>query len=156
VIRFVDFAYIRNAFKMVIEIDGYQNHVQLDRQRFSEELNRQNVLVAAGYKVIRFSIDDVKDHPERCGHFVKLLLGKYIGEGMPSSLTPDEKELLRFAVRSNDKIIPAEIHEIYGWSYRKIKGRLDKLMKKGWIMPASGTMRVRSYKLKIRPALDLF
>ncbi|WP_342773073.1 DUF559 domain-containing protein [Paenibacillus flagellatus] len=59
--RFLDFAYLRGTVRICVEIDGYGSHQRdIDRRKFSDERTRQNHLVIDGWKVIRFSYDDVR------------------------------------------------------------------------------------------------
>ncbi|MEF3304851.1 hypothetical protein [Paenibacillus sp. GYB003] len=75
--RFLDFAYIRTPYKVCFEIDGYGPHSRdASRRQFADNLLRQNHLVIAGRKVIRFAYDDIQEKPRRC----QQLLGKWFGD----------------------------------------------------------------------------
>jgi very-short-patch-repair endonuclease len=59
---FIDFAFIRGHVRLAIEIDGYGPHLQkITRSQFSDQWIRQNHLMLDGWKLLRFSFDDVKD-----------------------------------------------------------------------------------------------
>ena len=69
--RYIDFAYIRQGLKLAIEIDGYTTHAsQISRTQFSDGLIRQNDLMIDGWKILRFSYDDVKDRPRMCEQII--------------------------------------------------------------------------------------
>jgi very-short-patch-repair endonuclease len=54
----VDFAY--PEVRLAIEVDGYAHHSS--RKQWESDLARQNRLIAAGWRVLRFSSRDVNDH----------------------------------------------------------------------------------------------
>lgn len=58
----VDFAY--PDARLVIEVDGYRWH-GADPDRWQRDLSRQNDLIAAGWRVIRFTWDDVSTRADR-------------------------------------------------------------------------------------------
>lgn len=56
----VDFAW--EAVRLVVETDGFAFHA--DRQRYRQDRRRGNALVVAGWRVLRFSWEDVVAHPD--------------------------------------------------------------------------------------------
>lgn len=50
------------AERLIIEIDGYEVHSQ--RNQFTTDRERQNDLVLAGYRVLRFTWEHLTQHPE--------------------------------------------------------------------------------------------
>jgi very-short-patch-repair endonuclease len=48
--------------RLAIEVDGYEYHRATDR--FQADRTRQNALIAAGWRVLRFTWADLKDRPE--------------------------------------------------------------------------------------------
>ncbi|MDQ0113929.1 DUF559 domain-containing protein [Paenibacillus harenae] len=78
--RFLDFVYIRGGERISIEIDGYGGHHRdASRRTFGDDRFRQNQLMLDGWKVIRFSYDDVVDKPRQCQQFIQQMLGKFYG-----------------------------------------------------------------------------
>lgn len=71
--RRIDFAVDGSGKSPVaIEIDGYEYHVtNLDRKLFSNQLTRQNELSMAGWRIIRFSFDQVVGNPAECRRVVE-------------------------------------------------------------------------------------
>lgn len=60
---------------VAIEIDGYEYHVtNLDRKQFNKQLKRQNELSMAGWRIIRFSYDQVVGNPAECRNIIEDML----------------------------------------------------------------------------------
>jgi hypothetical protein len=75
-LRFIDFAFFIFAFRIAIEIDDYGTHIQkASRWQHSDHCLRQNHLVIDGWKVIRFTYDDIKDRPRMCMQIIQQLIG---------------------------------------------------------------------------------
>lgn len=64
-----------------------------------------------------------------------------------SSLKPNEKTLLRFIISKNRAIKPIEIADLFQVHPRTISKWAKQWVEKGVIEPASGSLRVTSYKL---------
>jgi hypothetical protein len=76
-IRFLDFAYVKAGLQLVIEIDGFRTHsAEMTRWQFSDSLMRQNHLILDGWKVLRFSYDDIKEKPRMCQQLLQQFMGK--------------------------------------------------------------------------------
>lgn len=146
--RYLDFAYLREQTKLAIEIDGYGSHVaDLDRWQFIRQLQRQNHLIVDGWSVLRFSYDEVKEHPRRCQQVLQQFIGQQPwGDRMPG-LTFRERAVLQLALRSGRPLTPADVcrHLEVGReaAYRVLHG----LLAKGWLEPAAGRQRIRAYRL---------
>jgi very-short-patch-repair endonuclease len=147
--RYLDFAYIRPAIRICFEIDGYGPHLKnIDRWQFSNNLERQNQLVIDGWTVIRFSYDQVKEQPRRCQQIVQQVMGRWLGDELDhTSLSFVEKEVLRLAIRKGEAISPIEVERYLKLSDKTVKKVLSQLVDKKMLIPASGTMRIRSYRL---------
>ena len=57
----VDFAW--PASRLVVEVDGYAFHA--DRASYRADRRRTNALVLEGWRVLRFSWEDVREHPDQ-------------------------------------------------------------------------------------------
>lgn len=147
--RYLDFAYIRPAIQICFEVDGYGPHLKnISRWQFSDNLERQNQLVIDGWTVIRFSYDQVKEKPRRCQQIVQQVIGQRLGdEPNQTSLSFLEKEVVRFAIRKGEAITPIEVEKYLQLSDKPVKKVLSQLVNKKMLFPASGTKRVRSYRL---------
>lgn len=66
--RRLDFAVETGTTRLAIELDGYSYHAEgaISRSAFDDQLTRQNELIIEGWKVLRFSWDQVVREPERC------------------------------------------------------------------------------------------
>jgi len=147
--RYLDFAYIRPAIRICFEIDGYGPHLKnISRWQFSDSLDRQNQLVIDGWTVIRFSYDQIKEQPRRCQQIVQQVIGRWLGDELDqSSLSIVEKEVLRLAIRKGEAISPIEVEKYLKLSDKTVKKILSQLVVKKKLIPASGTIRIRSYRL---------
>ncbi|WP_413306254.1 DNA-binding response regulator [Bacillus sp. 1P10SD] len=147
--RYLDFAYIRPAIRICFEIDGYGSHLKnISRWQFSDSLERQNQLVIDGWTVIRFSFDQVQEKPRRCQQIVQQVIGRWLGDELDqTTLSLVEKEVLRLAIRKGDAISPIEVENHLKLSDKTVKKVLSLLVDKKMLIPESGIVRVRSYRL---------
>jgi very-short-patch-repair endonuclease len=147
--RYLDFAYIRPTIQICFEIDGFGPHLQkISRWQFSDNLERQNQLVIDGWKVIRFSYDQVKEKPRRCQQIIQQVIGRWLGDELDqTTLSLVEKEVLRLAIRKGEAITPIEVANYLKLSGKTVRNILSQLVDKQMLTPASGTVRVRSYQL---------
>jgi len=144
---FIDFAFTPPALRAAIEVDGYgPHHRDLDRRQFVEQLNRQNYLVIQGWKVLRFSYDDICGRPQLCRTIIQRLLGLCYGSD-DDPLTLHQRELLRRAMRLGRPFTPDDASEWTGLSKRTVCPMLRELRAQGYLEPASGLVRIRRYKL---------
>lgn len=67
----VDFAF--PELRLAMEVDGYERHASLEA--FQHDRARQNDLVAAGWTVLRFTWDDVRQRPEWVAGAILRVLG---------------------------------------------------------------------------------
>ncbi|WP_248928066.1 endonuclease domain-containing protein [Paenibacillus hamazuiensis] len=149
---FLDFAYIpAQPFpRIAIEIDGFGPHAKnIDRKQFGEQLNRQNFLVATDWRVLRFSVDDVKEQPFRCSQYLQLLLGKYFtygGQPAAEKVELVEKELLRLALTMSRPIKSTDVMNHFRVSRNTAHHWLKRLADKQLIIPHGGRgRRIRSF-----------
>ncbi|MEG2140395.1 MAG: DUF559 domain-containing protein [Bilophila sp.] len=56
-----------DATPIAVEIDGYEPHAEsITRKNFDRQLSRQNQLNLHGWKVLRFSVDQIREYPRKC------------------------------------------------------------------------------------------
>lgn len=67
----VDFAY--PASRLVIEVDGWDHHA--NKEVWQHDLRRNNELTNMGWRVLRFSWNDVTKHGDRVAHQIESALG---------------------------------------------------------------------------------
>jgi very-short-patch-repair endonuclease len=70
--RRVDYAY--RELWIAIELDGYAEHG--DREAFREDRRRQNALVNAGWTVLRFTWEDLKQRPDYVAATIRTALAQ--------------------------------------------------------------------------------
>ncbi|MGJ7919300.1 DNA-binding response regulator [Neobacillus sp. LXY-4] len=147
--RYLDFAYIRPGIRICLEIDGYGPHLKnISRWQFSDNLERQNQLVIDRWTVVRFSFDQVKENPRRCQQVVQQVIGRWLGDELDqTSLSFLEKEVLRLVIRKGEDISPTEVEKYLKLSDKTVKKVLSLLVEKKMLIPASGTKRIRTYRL---------
>lgn len=147
--RYLDFAYIRSAIRICFEIDGYGPHLRnISRWQFSDSLERQNQLVIDGWTVIRFSYDQIKENPRVCQQAVQQVIGRWLGADLnQTTLTLAEKEVIRLAIRKGEAISPIEVEKYLKASDKTVKKVISQLVQKKMLIPASGSLRIRSYRL---------
>lgn len=150
--RFIDFAFIHALFRIAFEIDGFGPHVrQMSRWKFSDQLNRQNELVATGWQVIRFSYDDLIERPAACQHIIQLTIGRFLGEESGISMASVmEKELLRLAVRLARPITSRDVLEHFGVEVRTARKLLQQACRNGLLKPVGeNKQRIHKYALNV-------
>jgi hypothetical protein len=148
--RYLDFAYIRANFRACFEIDGYGSHWRdTDRRQFADHLYRQNHLIIDGWRVIRFSYDDVLEHPRRCQQMIQQLIGRWLGEVETKvELTYVEREIFRMAVKSMKPITPGEVGTHLGVCSRTAQKLLRQLLdKQVFSKVGESSRRIRAYQL---------
>ncbi|MFC0023993.1 hypothetical protein ACFFKF_08925 [Neobacillus cucumis] len=76
------------------------------------------------------------------------MIGRWVGDGLDQiSLSIVEKEVLRLAIRKGEAISPVEVQKYLKLSDKTVLKVLSQLVDKKMLIPASGTIRVRSYRL---------
>lgn len=156
--RFIDFAYIRPPYRISFDIDGYGPHARdIDRGRFSDNLMRQNQLVLDGWKIIRFSYDDLTQRRRRCQQMILHMLGRLYGESdVSNSLVYQEKEIMRLAAMGSDSLKSSRVAEHLGIRREAAGVWLRRLHTKGLLRPGSGERRISSYVLNTSAEPYLF
>ncbi len=154
--RFVDFAYLRGAIKLAIEIDGFRTHAQnIDRRQFAYQLHRQNLLIVDGWDILRFSFDDVEARPRRCQQTIQQYMGSRFAVDLRSPAYLDEsprvtvfaREIIRLARGLPRPLAPRDVCEHLGVARPTAYRHLKRLTAQGLLVPASGTKRIRTYRL---------
>lgn len=134
---FADYAWRMKWVTVLIEIKGFGIHVtDMDRDKYSRELNRETYLVAMGYNVVSFSYDDVRKHPEVCINLLRMVLSRFESGHAPVSRAQlAEKELLRLAIRMVKPLRPIDVQAYFDIDYRTAVAMMRSLTQKGWFKP---------------------
>jgi hypothetical protein len=157
--RFLDFTYIRPPYRISIEIDGYGPHQKdASRRKFSDDRFRQNQLVLDDWIIVRFSYDDLREKPRQCQQCIQQLLGKLYGLGRDNSLNYQlpafARELLRSVQRrgSRTPFSPKDVEKLLVVNHCTALKYLKQMQQHGFIEPASGEKRIRTYSLTSKAA----
>ncbi|WP_334072401.1 DUF559 domain-containing protein [Paenibacillus sp. A14] len=136
---FTDFAWLPGYVKLIIEIKGYASHVRdMDRQKYSQELNRETFLYAMGYHVLSFAYDDVEQRPGLCLTLLRMALTRLQPAKKPAHRAVlAEKELIRLAVHLNGEIRPKDVEHHFTVDHKTAVHMLRKLCDKGWLYPCT-------------------
>lgn len=150
--RFIDFAFFRGQVRLAIEIDGFGSHLQkITRPQFSDQLVRQNHMLLVGWKLLRFSRDDVKDKPRMCEQMIHQFMGKWFGNntsGQYGKITVEEREIIRTALRNHRKIKPSDVCSALDVEQQKARSLLRSMLAKGILIPGGrGKQRMHLYLL---------
>ncbi|GMK42315.1 hypothetical protein PCCS19_53740 [Paenibacillus sp. CCS19] len=150
--RFIDLAYIRAPFRIAIEIDGFGPHLKnIDRHQFGENLMRQNHLILDGWKLIRFSVYDIEQRPERCRRLVRSMLGQWYGRHIEDEiLTKREHQIIAYARYCNMPIRASTIAIEFGIRRDSASGWLRSLHQKGMLTAVSPGRRIHTYVISTR------
>jgi predicted transcriptional regulator len=148
--RFLDFSFIKLTLKLAIEIDGFTTHAsQISRSQFSDHLIRQNHLIIDGWRILRFSYDDIKDRPRMCQQILQQFMGRYLGmnNGSAQSISYVEKEVLRYAISSENPLTTQDVCQVLAIESQKARQLLKVMYEKNMLEPAGkGTQRIRYYR----------
>ncbi|MEO3945490.1 DNA-binding response regulator [Gorillibacterium sp. CAU 1737] len=157
-VRYLDFAYLRPPYRVCLEVDGYGPHSRdLSRWQFADQLTRQNHLILDGWKVLRFSYDEVKERPRRCQQLIHQMLGNwyqdYDRKETWKALGLKQREILQRAAERDT----FRIQDASDWTHTErqhARRLLLELCSKGYLEAASGNRRTTSYRL-VRKGMDL-
>lgn len=79
--RYLDFALVRDGLKLDVEVDGEAYHRDASGRRKIEDLERDLVLVANGWKILRFWVYELREDMDACVEEVKRIwLGESTGK----------------------------------------------------------------------------
>ena len=99
--RRIDFGVLFNGKKLALEVNGESYHAEgiIPGEQFDDNLNRQNEILSAGWFLLRFSYNQLKDPKwrEKVSHDLFSLLRKHIPEILSeTSIEPNylQKEVL--------------------------------------------------------------
>jgi hypothetical protein len=148
---FADYGYRHGHLIFLIEIKGFASHIRdMDRTRFSNELNRELFLAGLGFRIISFSYDDVANRAELCITLLRTLLNRYHPMEQPSEPALFiEMEVIRLAYILARPFRPIDISHHCNLNHRTAIKILKSLCTKGWIRPIQNekTVRVVAYQL---------
>lgn len=148
--RYIDFAYLQPRYRIAIEIDGIGSHwTNITQWKFSDHCQRQNHLVIDGWHVLRFTYNDIQERPRLCQQTIQQLIGRLTGEssGVLRNLNVTDREIVRLALGSNRPISARDLVTHVHMGRNTATRHLKALMDTGWLEPATGSIRIRSYRI---------
>lgn len=132
------------------EVDDFSSHAKhVTRRSFEYERERQNQLMLDGWHIYRFPLDAIKEKPRRCQQLIQQVLGKLYGGGVTTELklSLKQREILRFAIQIQRPFMPQEICDLLGIKGQHARKLLHELVQSKLLLPASGSSRIRTYRL---------
>jgi hypothetical protein len=146
--RYLDFAFILGFIKICIEIDGFGPHWQnMSLEKFSDDRTRQNYLSMERWIILRFSYDDIVNHPRQCQQILQQQLGLLLGNQSNVHLNHYEQEVVRYGLKTNGILNIHEIHDHLMISDKAARILLRSMAQKNLLRPIGGPMRIHSYQL---------
>lgn len=143
---YADFCWRTGQVKLLIEIKGFQTHIRdMDRRKFSYELNRETFLFAMGFNVISFSYDDVEQQPQLCQNLLRMAMGRYlIGNQPETRMKLIEREIIRYAVLLGRPLRPKDVIMHFQMDHEAVSRVLRSLEAGGWLLSRSGSSGKRT------------
>ncbi len=91
--RFIDFALKSEGMKIAIEIDGetYHNPSKISRNKYYDDLLKQNSLIYDNWKVYRWVFNQIKNQPEKVKDELLTFLGEIPIFGYLDDYLPKQK-----------------------------------------------------------------
>ncbi|MGN7763289.1 hypothetical protein [Paenibacillus sp. 22594] len=154
---FADFAFLPGPVKLLFEIKGYASHVkEMDRQKYSNELNRETFLCAMGYQVLSFAYDDVERRPELCITLLRMVLSRYMTAVVPvDKALLAEREIIRYVIRQSGSVRPRDVAQYFTLDPKTARNTLNRLCEKGWLNPVTHGAGIRKVRYELaRSVLD--
>jgi hypothetical protein len=150
---FCDFAWVTSSVKLIIEIKGFGPHVRdMDRNKYSYELNRETFLAAMGFQVISFAYDDVAHRPELCITLLRMVLSRYQIWSAPAALADSrDKELIRLACTLERPLRPIDVERHFQINHRTAVKLLQVCCTRGWMAEVTGRSGKHVVRYKLEP-----
>jgi hypothetical protein len=148
--RYLDLAYMPNGAKGCIEIQGYGPHARdLNVSRFKDLCWRHSLLALEGWTLLPIAFLSIKEEPKQCQQLILAFIGKFLSTDTPTQLSWLEAEVVRYTRRSLLPITPQDLANHLKLSDRQVRRILHRLVDLQILTVASGTVRARTYKLKL-------
>ncbi len=158
--RYLDYAFIVDFVMLDIEFDGFNSHAKdISRTKFSDNLMRQNHLILDGWKILRFSYDDVADRPRMCQQILQQFMGRWVNgkkADQIASLSAEERDILRLAFRRSQKLYVMDVCHCLGIGDKKARKLLHGLLDKSLLLPPNEHSKlIRYYRVSPTVNIDL-
>ncbi|MFC5531057.1 DNA-binding response regulator [Cohnella yongneupensis] len=154
---YIDLAYVRLPRPAALESDSFGSHARdIDRDKFSRDLDRQNDIVLADWNILRFSIDKLKENPIGCQNTLRRMLVIWYGaeHSNMEGLNVYQREIVRFAIRSGSAFSVEQACGLVGRKEKFVRKQLHELLEMDILESASIGSRVCRYKIKPNGLID--
>ncbi len=74
--RFLDFALFNDKVKLDVEVDGETYHRSGSGDRVSDDIRRDQALIANGWTILRFWVYELREDMDRCVEEIKHMIGR--------------------------------------------------------------------------------
>ncbi|MCA0756821.1 endonuclease domain-containing protein [Paenibacillus sp. N4] len=146
---YLDFAFLPPFGRFGIECDGFQSHIKdMDREKHSYAVNRDTFLTGMGWRMLHFTVDDIKYRPEICRMLLKLCLAPYLINNQTDRLiNARDREVLQLSWSLGRNIRPKDVSNALNINHRTAVKRLHSLVEQKLLLPVKNGRDVRQYKL---------
>ncbi|MBX6724318.1 MAG: hypothetical protein IRY92_13975 [Dactylosporangium sp.] len=103
-----------------------------------------------GWKVMRFPVDELEKEPEPWRRQVQQLIGRLLGHDEESAVGLKEQAILRMAMAVARPFTVREAAAAIGAGPATARRVLRSMVLAGLLEPASGRLRVRTYRVAAR------
>jgi hypothetical protein len=148
--RYFDFAYIRGGLRIAIEVDPFGTHYEkLDKRQYSNQWVRQMHQFIDGWLFVRLSLDDVNERPRLWQQLFQQLIGRIYGGNVHDySLSAEERDIIRLALRLDRPINLSDVKALLNCGYHKARMNLSTLEEKQRLTPfGNGDKRIHAWEL---------
>jgi hypothetical protein len=147
--QFLDFAFLPEFGRFGLECDGFQSHIKdMDREKHSYAVNRDNFLTGMGWRMLHFTFDDVQRRPEICRMLLQMALAPHlIRSDTDHQLSHKDREVLQLAWSLGRKIRPKDVQNHLQMNFRTSRIRLHSLVSKKLLRPIINGRDIRFYEL---------
>lgn len=147
--QFLDFAFLPEYGRFGLECDGFQSHIKdIDREKHSYAVNRENFLTGMGWRMLHFTFDDVQRRPEICRMLLQLVLSPHlIRSESEQQINLKDREVLQLAWALGRKIRPKDVRDHLQINFRTARIRLHSLVEKRLLKPINNGKDIRYYEL---------
>jgi very-short-patch-repair endonuclease len=154
--RFADFVYTKGGIRLVIEVDGFSTHARdISPGDFDDHLSRQNDLLISGWKILRFSANQVERKSIICQRQISQTIGTWWTQ-VYGSFSPEEgqvwtlrrRQIIQLAQRQDGLIKTSDLAREFKITNRTASNWLQKFTEEGLLTAVSPRIRITAYKLK--------
>jgi hypothetical protein len=153
--RFVDFVYVKDGIKLLMELDGYTAHArEISPGDFDDHKTRQNDLVLSGWMVLRFSGNQVRRKTQTCQRQIFQAIGHWwilvhTGlDGRPADIWEYRKRrVVQLALSNGGRVRNSQVAKEFDIVNRTANKWMVRFVEMGAFEPVSKGKRITQYRL---------